>query len=373
MRIGFDAKRIFYNRSGLGNYGRNTIRILQIYFPDNEYCLYTPSTKNSLWSSQDKNIHICLPQRLQDKLFKDYWRAFSMTKQVSSDNLDLFHGLNNELPKNIHRTNTKTLMTVHDLIFIRFPQYYRPIDRIVYKLKSKYSVGIADKIITDTRQTKEDVVTFFNADPDKIEIVYLSCNPIFYQHVSASVIEKVKEKYSLPDQYILSVGTIEERKNLLSVVKAMHKDSIDMPLVTIGRSTKYCDTIRQYVAQKNLENQFLFYHTIETSDLPAIYQGADILVFISVFEGFGFPILEALYSKTPVISSTNGCFEEVGGKSSLYVNPHDIDEIAHCIKKVLDDSNLRTKMINDGYAHAQSFNEDVIVKKMMAVYKSICS
>jgi glycosyltransferase involved in cell wall biosynthesis len=372
MRIGFDAKRIFYNASGLGNYGRTSIRLLQKYFPDNEYYLYTPSVKNALWSSQDKNIHIRRPQRMTDKVFKDYWRAFSMTRQVSSDNCDLFHGLNNELPKNIHRTGTGTLMTVHDLIFIRFPQYYNPIDRYVYKLKSKYSVGIADKIITDTRQTKEDVVAFFKVDPEKIDIVNLSCNPVFYEKVSASAIAEIKKKYTLPEQYILSVGTIEERKNLLSVVKAMHKNGIDLPLVAIGRSTHYCDTIKEYVAKNSLEKQFLFHHSVETADLPAIYQGSLALVFVSVFEGFGFPILEALYSRTPVLSSVEGCFDEVGGKSSMYVNPHNIDEIAHGLQEILSDSMLRKKMIEDGYAHAQNFNEDVIAKKMMDVYKKVC-
>ncbi len=373
MRIGFDAKRIFHNKSGLGNYGRNTIRILQKYYPENDYYLYTTSQKNALWSSNDKNIHVCTPNRFLDRQFSAYWRAFSMTNQVALDNLNLFHGLNNELPKNINQKKIATLMTVHDLIFVRFPQYYQAIDRFVYKLKSKYSVGIADKIITDTRQTKEDLITFFKADPDKIDVINLSCNPIFYNSVNKVNIEKIKEKYKLPNQYILSVGTIEERKNLLSVVKAMHMGSIDIPLVAIGRSTKYCDTIKQYVTQNNLKKQFLFYHNIESSDLPAIYQGADLLVFISVFEGFGFPILEALYSKTPVITSTDGCFDEVGGKSSLYVNPYDIDEIQHGIKKVLEDSKLRTRMIKDGYAHAQNFNEDVIAKKMMDVYKEIGS
>lgn len=373
MRIGFDAKRIFHNTSGLGNYGRNTIRILQNYFPKNEYYLYTPSAPDTLWSTHEKNTYICLPNRLVDKLFRDYWRAFSMTKQASSDSLDVFHGLNNELPKNIHRTKVKSLMTVHDLIFIRFPQYYHFIDRVVYKLKSKYSVHIADKIITDTHQTKEDLVTFFKADPDKIDVVHLSCDPIFYKSVNSSEIEKVKEKYKLPDQYILSVGTIEERKNLLSVVKAMHKSAIDIPLVAIGRSTRYCDTIKQYIAQNNLKKQFFFYHSIKNNDLPAIYQGAELLVFISVFEGFGFPILEALYSKTPVISSIDGCFEEVGGKSSLYVDPHDIEEIIDGIKKVLGDSALRKKMIDDGYTQAQHFNEDVIANKMMGIYKEVGS
>ncbi len=373
MRIGYDAKRIFHNRSGLGNYGRTSLRILPKFYPLNEYHLYTPSPNKELWPGEQKGMPVHVPKRPIDRLFKDYWRAFSMTKQIAQDNLDIFHGLNNELPQGIHKTDVKTVMTVHDLIFLRYPHYYKYIDRTVYRIKSHYSVGIADQIIADTEQTKKDLIHFFSVPAEKIEVIYLSCNPLYYTLVDKEHQAKVKAKYNLPETYILCVGTIEERKNLLSVVKALHQGNIDVPLVAVGRATPYLKNIKEYCATHNLSDRVFFLHHVETIDLPALYQGAQLVTFISFFEGFGFPILEALYSKVPVISSIDGCFSEVGGKSSLYVDPKSVEEIIEAIQRVLQDSSLRQKMITDGYAHAQNFNEDVIAHKMMALYEKVHS
>ncbi|MCU0609917.1 MAG: glycosyltransferase family 4 protein [Chitinispirillaceae bacterium] len=375
MRIGFDAKRIFFNASGLGNYGRTTVRILRSWYPNEQYWLYTHGVRNALSASREialgANVKIATPATLIDRLLPDYWRAFSLTNQIRNDGIDLYHGLNNELPAGLDKVSVKKIMTVHDLIFIRFPQYYKAADRVVYKLKSKYSVGIADRIMADTIQTKSDLVDFFHVAPDKIEVVPLSCSPIFYKKLGVKQIADSKQKYNLPSEYILSVGTIEPRKNLLSTVKALHHGRIDMPLVAVGRPTPYLAEIMAYVSKHHLEKQVLFRHDVETTDLPALYQGAQLLAYVSMFEGFGFPVLEALYSGTPVITSKGGCFGEVGGPSSLYVDALDTAQISDAIQRVLGDSALREKMIADGYDYAQNFNEDKIAEKIMAVYRSV--
>jgi len=371
MRIGFDAKRIFFNKSGLGNYGRTTIQLLNKYYPEHDYFLYTPSVRNVVWKQVLNSVHTRIPYRYIDRIFPDYWRAFSLTNQIKKEALNIFHGLNNELPVNINKTDTKTVMTVHDLIFLRYPFYYKNIDRIIYKMKSRYSVGIADRIMAISSQTKEDIVTFFNVDPDKIDVVYQSCSPAFRKDIEIKNIVTILEKYKLPRNYILSVGTIEERKNLLSVIKAVHQGSITVPLVCVGRPTDYIEKLKEYCAIHKLEKRVIFLHNAASEDLPALYRGAEMLVYLSVFEGFGLPILEGLYSKIPVLTSKYGCFCEVGGKSSMYADPTDIDEIQDCIKKILNDKELRLKMINDGLLHAQNFNEEVIAERIMNIYKSM--
>jgi glycosyltransferase involved in cell wall biosynthesis len=144
-----------------------------------------------------------------------------------------------------------------------------------------------------------------------------------------------------------------------------------MPLVAVGRPTPYLAEIKAYIARHDLGKQVLFCHDVETADLPAFYQGASLLIYISMFEGFGFPVLEALYSRTPVITSAGGCFSEVGGPSSVYVNALDNEQIQDAIRRVLGDPALRKKMSDDGCGYAQNFNEDKISEKIMAVYRSV--
>ncbi len=368
MKIGFDAKRAFFNRSGLGNYSRNVIQLLSRHYPQNDYFLYTPTKKGAIKFLEAGNIHISTPKRALDKLFKSYWRSFRLTGQLEDDKIELYHGLSNELPKNIHKTRMKSVVTIHDLIFIRYPHLYKSIDRQIYYKKFKYSSQIADRVIAISKQTKADLVNFFKIDKDKIDVVYPGCHPIYYNEVSESVKKQIKEKYNLPSQYILYVGTIEGRKRLLNIIKALKGMKIDIPLVVVGKPTQYLKKVNKYISENQLEDRIYFYHNILLEDLQVIYQLSEVFVYPSVFEGFGIPILEALSSKTPVITTKDGCFSEAGGKSSIYIDTANIDELAEAIKNVLTNSLLRKKMLADGYEYAQNFREEKIVKNLMDVY-----
>jgi glycosyltransferase involved in cell wall biosynthesis len=294
-----------------------------------------------------------------------------LTKQIAGDAVDIFHGVNNELPYNIHRTKTKSVMTVHDLIVFRFPAYYQPIDRLVYTMKSKYGLMRADKIVAISKQTKEDIVNFQHVDASRIDVVYQGCDPIYYQQYDAAEIAVVKKKYGLPEEYMVSVGTIEERKNVLSVVEALHKGRIDFPFVIVGRPTAYSSKVKKYISENKVKNRIILCHSVDMRDLPALYQGAKLFIYPSFFEGFGIPVLEALYSRVPVITTRGGCFSEAGGPSSLYSDPMNTEEIGENINKVLNDSALRLKMISDGYEFAQRFREETIAENMMRLYLSI--
>ena len=147
MKIGFDAKRAFFNRSGLGNYSRNVIQLLSQHYPQNDYFLYTPTTKGaiSFIPTHQDNINILTPGRALDMLFKLYWRSFRLTDQLGDDKIELYHGLSNELPKNIHKTRIKSVVTIHDLIFIRYPHLYKSIDRQIYYKKERRMLFIISR------------------------------------------------------------------------------------------------------------------------------------------------------------------------------------------------------------------------------------
>lgn len=370
MRIGFDAKRAFFNKSGLGSYSRNLINGLLSSFPDNNYLLYTPGNNPDLFDPIHPCIRIVEPDTIRHKLFHGYWRLFHLSRQVIRDKIDIFHGLAHELPYNFPQNEVKSVVTIHDLIFLRFPHLYRALDRAIYERKFRYACRTADRVVAVSRQTADDVCDFFKIPPEKVDVVYQGCNPAFNSDIQLIEKEILRMKYLLPRSFILYVGTIEERKNLLTLIKALHYGKIDVPLVVIGKRTPYLQKVIEFIERHSLIN-IIFCDVQQNSDLPGIYQLADLFVYPSVFEGFGIPILEALYSRVPVITSRGSCFAEAGGPCTLYVDPNHVEEMAAAIKNVLFDATLREKMVAEGYKHARKFDMDKVSANIMQVYKNV--
>lgn len=370
MILGFDAKRAFFNRSGLGNYSRSTINLLSENYPDNQYRIYSPSSRNAIDYKVNNNVEVCFPDTLLSKITPRLWRSSGITSQLKRDGVQLFHGLSNELPVGINKTNIASVVTIHDLIFLRYPDFYKSHDRKIYQSKFLSACIRADRIIAISEQTKVDIVELLGVDGAKIDVVYQGCDERFYKTETEQRKNEVSKKYALPQHYILSVGTIEERKNLLNVVKALHAHHIDIPLVIVGRETPYAGEVKSFIAENKVENVH-FLSNVPMEDLPALYQMAEIFMYPSVFEGFGIPILEALNSKVPVVTSIGSCFPEAGGKSTAYINPSEPEEIAEAITRILSNSQLKQNMIIDGYLHAQQFRQDKVAQNLMRVYKKL--
>jgi glycosyltransferase involved in cell wall biosynthesis len=373
MRIGFDAKRAFLNNTGLGNYSRDAIRVLSHYYQDNKYFLYTPKeAENSRLSFLDSrtNTFIRTPQSLINKALTAYWRSKSIVRDLFTNKIDIYHGLSHELPLGIEKTNIKTVVTIHDLIFIRYPNLFRTIDRKIYYKKFKSACHRADKIIAVSQQTKQDIIDFFLIPEEKIEVVYQGCNKVFQDTIEGNKQKETQEKYNLPNDYLLCVGSIEERKNLLTLLKAL-KELPNQKLVVIGNGKGYKIKCLRFIAEHNLSNRVAFLNGLETEEMAAIYQSAQMLVYPSIFEGFGIPILEALFSKTPVITSKDGCFAEAGGPTTKYINPLSVNEMKEAILEIQNSTELQEQMIAKGFKYAQNFKDEKIAINLMKVYKDL--
>lgn len=369
--IGFDAKRAFFNSSGLGNYSRNLLKALVKNFPGNLYYLFTPKTKNRFILDNDEQFRIIKPDRFIYKLLNSLWRRVYMTNDIKRNELDIYHGLSHELPVGIEKTGVKSVVTVHDLIFIRFPELYRWIDRKIYTRKIIHACRVSDRIVAISKQTKEDLITCLGINPDKITVIYQGCNPCFHDDYSEEYRKEIRSKFNLPEKYLLYVGTVEERKNLLSIIKALHIADIDIPLVVVGRKVNpYYKKILNYIKDHRLD-KIIFLEGISNSDLPVIYRDAECFIYLSIVEGFGIPLLEALVSRTPVITTEGGCFSEAAGPGSLYVDPHDPEKIGKAILKVTSDKDLRDKMIKTGAGYADNFKDDIIARDYMMLYQSM--
>ena len=373
MRIGFDAKRAFLNNTGLGNYSRDTIRVLSNYFPDNKYFLYTPKAKeNSRLSflNSNSNTFVRTPKSLLNRALKSYWRSKSIVKDLFTNKIDIYHGLSHELPIGIEKTNIKTVVTIHDLIFIRYPHLFKAIDRKIYYKKFKSACERADKIIAVSEQTKKDIIDFFNIPEEKITVIYQGCNKVFQSTISDEKIKNTLSKYKLPANYLLYVGTIEERKNLLTLLKTL-TDLPNQKLVVIGNGKSYKIKCLRFISECNLSDRVIFLSGLSLEEMSAIYQSAEIMIYPSIFEGFGIPILESLFSKTPVITSKGGCFSEAGGKYSKYINPLSVKEMKEAILEIQNSTELQNSMSENGFEFAQKFTDDKIADNLMEVYRNL--
>ncbi len=370
MRIGFDAKRAFLNSTGLGNYSRDTIRVLSDFYTDNKYFLYTTKdNKNPRleFLSDRENTFIRTPQSLLNRALKSYWRSKSIVKDLFTNKIEVYHGLSHELPIGIEKTSIKTVVTIHDLIFIRYPHLFKTIDRKIYYKKFKSACERADKIIAVSEQTKQDIIDFFNISESKIKVVYQGCNQVFQSPITENEKQEIAKKLNLPESYLLSVGTIEERKNLLTLLKTL-KELPNQKLVVIGNGKSYKIKCLRYISENNLSDRVMFLSELSLEEMAVIYQSAEILIYPSIFEGFGIPILESLFSKTPVITSKDGCFSEVGGASSKYINPLSILEMKAAILEIQNSETLQKEMAEKGFEYAQNFTDKKIAKNIMEVY-----
>ena len=370
MNIGFEAKRVYHNTTGLGNYSRDLVRILQRYAPQNHYFLYNPkASKNLLFQNPGPEVVEKRPSGAFYTFFSNLWRRFGIIGDLKRDHIEIFHGLSGELPVGLDKAGIKSVVTIHDVLFLRYPEFYSFIDRNIYYRKFKHAAEAADCVIAISEQTKRDIVQYLGIPESKITVVYQGCHQAFKERYSATQKEALIKKYQLPKQFILNVGTIEARKNILVAVKALK--NIDTTLVLVGRKTAYTKEITTFIAEHNLHQKVIFLSGLSPEELAMLYQLADLFIYPSLFEGFGIPIIEALFSNTPVITSVGSCFPEAGGPSSCYINPTGVDEVTEAIRKILGDKALQQKMVEDGNAYAQKFTDETIAKNLLKVYQAL--
>lgn len=373
LKIGFDAKRLFNNFTGLGNYSRTVVQGLNEFFPENTYHLYTPSIQYKPDTAQflETPYEITKPKWGS----KNLWRTALCTKQIKKQKLDIYHGLSHELPFGIKKTNTKTLVTIHDLIYKTYPNDFKWLDRTIYDYKFRYACEYADKIIAVSESTKRDLEKLYQIPSEKIEVIYQTCQPNFKILLSAEQINSILSLYNLPQKYLLYVGSLIERKNLLGITKAIQliKDKIDTPLVVVGKGKEYQEKVKQYIVKNKLEKRVIFTSEISFLHLPAIYQNAQVFIYPSYYEGFGIPIIESLWSKTPVITSNVSSLPEAAGGGAFYCNPMDETTIAEGILKILNDENYSKQLISEGFKHVQQFESKVISTQLMNAYQSVLS
>ena len=365
MTIGFDAKRIVRNGTGLGSYGRTLVNdlirrtgeevTLRLYAPDKG----RDELRNQMINSERASF--CYPQ---SSFFKSFWRSHGIVKDLQKDGVQVFHGLSGELPIGLKKTGIKGVVTIHDLIFMRHPEYYHWIDTKIYEWKFRQTVKEADRIIAISERTKQDIMELGGVSADKITVIYQSYAPRFSEKPTPEQVAAVRERYQLPERFILNVGTIEQRKNLRLAIEALDYLPEDIHLVAVGRQTKYAEQLPKGPRVHLLSG-------VDDASLAVIYSLAEVFVYPSRYEGFGIPIIEAIAAGLPVVACTGSCLEEAGGPASLYVDPDDAKGMASAVQSMLKGNADREQHIRQSQQYIERFKGTDVAAQVLKVYEEV--
>lgn len=358
MRIAIDTQTTLGQKTGFGFYVKNLTENLKKIDPDNAYILVAPDTQKDFST----------PQRF-------IWDQFRYPKIAKEKKVDILHQPCFSAPSCPLLYRGKIIVTVHDLISMHFPKNLPYASRMFYSKWMPFSYRKADKIIAISEDTKRDIVTRLNIPEAKIQVIHSAVSDSFSPVRDKKKLDEVKRKYKTGDEYILDVGTLEPRKNLPFLVKAYHqaiKDrKITHNLVLSGKKGWYYKDLFRLVKDLNLENRVIFAGYVAEEDLPALYSAASLFVFPSLYEGFGFPPLEAMACGTPVISSNTSSLPEVIGEAGILLLPENEAIWANKIIEVLENSAMSSELSQKGLIQAKKFSWEKTAEKTIEVYQEV--
>jgi alpha-1,3-rhamnosyl/mannosyltransferase len=268
-----------------------------------------------------------------------------------------------------------TVLTCYDLIPLIYPQYFSVLQRLVYWVAHTFSFKAARMILTISQTTKDDIVHYFHLDPKRIIVTPLAADAHF-QPQPPERIAAVRRKYALPEEYVLYFGSNKPHKNLQRLIEAWRiaecgVRSVECKLVIAGHWDERYPETKRVTEELGLKDHIVFVGAVDDADLPALYCGATLFVFPSLYEGFGLPVLEAMACGVPVVCSNASCLPEITGDAALLINPLDIDALGMATRRVLVDERLRQEMIQKGLVQAGRFSWEQTALKTLEVYTGV--
>lgn len=370
--VGLDGKRAVCNNTGLGNYSRYALNIMSAAYPGTRFRLYSPVDRDNdrlrPLLGRD-NVELFAPSLKFGGVGRAFWRTFDMPLQLRRDDVAVYHGLSNELPLTIKGV-CPSVVTIHDLIYRRVPGDYAAVDRRMYDFKYRRSAKIATRVVAISECTKRDLISDYGIDESKIDVIYQGVDPIFTLPVDTSKRLEVKAKYKLPEKYIISVGTVQSRKNQQLAVEALAGLPASVELIIVGRMDgAYAAQVREAIARRGLSDRVRHLQNVPFADLPALYACASASTYTSRYEGFGLPVVESLSAGTPVVACTGSCLEEAGGPGGIYVSPDDVTACRDALARLVDDVVWHDKVAGQGQRYVRRFSAEAFAKATMACYK----
>lgn len=350
MKIGFDAKRYYHNHTGLGNYSRTLVDSLRELFPGNEYVLYDE---------------------------KSLGRTFTLGRKAAQEGCQIYHGLSNELPFDSRKAELKTLVTIHDVCWRTFPDMYKWIDRHLYEKKYGWAIRNADCVLAISESTKRDIQHYYGVPEARVKVVYQPVQSLFYSSLLASEARLMASQavVGLPQDFLLSVGSVNSRKNLLGTLKALStlKPENRPALVVVGSGRAYYEECRSFAKEHLRSSDVLWLDKLtDNHSLQALYASSMAMLYPSFYEGFGLPVVEALLQHTPVLTSKVSSLPEAAGPGALLVDPANVDDIADKLERIVEDAAIRERLADEGESYCRaSFDPSHLIGQVEQLYRSM--
>jgi glycosyltransferase involved in cell wall biosynthesis len=379
MRIGIDMRSLvsLTDQAGIFQYMVNLMVNLARIDTKNDYTLFFNFAKRVhlrhvqpvLSLGANFRVKVCrLPGRVMHRLIGT--KAFPI--ELFLGRVDVFHGPVLALPAQLFG---RSVVTVHDLMFVKHPEFLKPEWVSDLRQKASFSLARADAIIADSNFTKQDLIDAYHIPEGKIKVIYCGVGREFCPLADPRQIEAVKRKYAIQGKYLLFAGNIEPKKNLTRLVEAFsllnHRSSHRYKLVVVGNKGWDFERVFAVVRQLRIESQVVFTDAIPREDLVAVYNGAEVFVFPSLFEGFGIPVIEAMACGVPVVASNITALLEVIGDAGILVDPLYPEVIATAIEAVLSDAALRQELCRRGFARAKQLTWERTARETLILYKEI--
>lgn len=374
MNIGIDANdAILHNNTAAGSYSRVLIESLGEHCPKAHIYLYTTKVNDRVKVTPMltyPNMRLKESKRL---LFREWWRAYDgMLKQAKRHHVQVFHGAGGVLPSRIKSAGFPSVLTINDLSTFLYPNEYGFLQRIRMKRRILNSMRRADCIIALSQTMRNELISHFNIDSEKIEVVYPAIDKRFVSGVSPVAIDEVKRRYHLPDRFILVVSQLVEHKNVRLVVEALRKVADhDISLVIVGGKTPYYEELRRYAMRNHLLSRIFHIKRVHGHDMAALYHCATIFAMPSRHEGFGFAAVEAQACGVPVIASDVPVLREATANGALYVDPDNSEQMAAAIDRLLAENDLRQQLIAAGKDNIARFTSKNLAENMMEIYRRL--
>jgi glycosyltransferase involved in cell wall biosynthesis len=374
-KIGIDYTPAYEQGAGIGRLVRDLIAALGQIDTTNDYRLFVSGASAGRLPAAPAPNFTWKPTRITPRWLARIWQRtqLSLPVEVFVGNVDLFHATNFTLPPTLPKT--KTIVTVHDLSFVRVPDAASPRLKKYLDVVVPRSVHAANHVIADSQATKDDLIAFYDLNPNKITVLLSGIDSRYQINKSHESVLTIRKKYGVPNTaYLFSVGTIQPRKNYSRVIHALQilrNKGYELDFVIAGGKGWLEDEMYQTIAETGLREHIHLIGFADDEDLPTLYSGAACVTFPSLYEGFGFPVLEGMACGTPVVTSNVSSLPEVAGDAALLVDPHDVDAIADAIRRILDDSALRKTLIERGIAQAAKFTWEDSARQLCQIYKNV--
>jgi len=378
MRIGINVYPLTGKLVGHGYYIFYVLKYLEKIDAENEYYLYTPRSislpfNNPRW-------HIVITKGLVNT-FSSVWTLFNSNKLLTRNNIDLFWNPDYLLPISFRKASSKikSIVTVHDLAHHFYPKTKKFVTLWLLRLFLGNSLRFTHKILVDSDAIGEELLTYLKNNKiclkEKISTIYLGVEKNFFRTLDKIECKKfIFEKYKIKQNYILSVSTIEPRKNFINLLiafKEASKLNSNYQLVIVGKKGWKCKGVYKAYKSLHLEDQVKFLGYVDREDLPKLYNGANLFVFPSLYEGFGMPLLEAIACGLPCACSDIKVFREIAGEAAAYFNPYSVENISKTIVDVIRYESCRGVLINNGLKRCKLFSWQRSARELLDIFNSL--